>query len=59
MRATYVGPLDAVEIAATGDVVERGKSVEVDRELAEALAAQSDWKVPGVKTTDKDKEVSE
>lgn len=43
----YVGPHDEVELAATGDVVRRGESVEVDADLAEALDAQpSNWAKP-------------
>jgi hypothetical protein len=41
-RRVYVGPHDEVEIAATGDVVRRGESVEVDAELADLLDAQPD-----------------
>jgi hypothetical protein len=47
---TYVGPHDEVEIPATGQVVRRGKSVEVDAEFAEALDAQpSNWAKPNTK----------
>jgi hypothetical protein len=41
-RRVYVGPHDEVEIAATGDIVRRGDSVEVDADLAEMLDAQPD-----------------
>ncbi len=40
MKVTYQGPFDAEEIAATGQVVERGASVEVPKELAESLLSQ-------------------
>jgi hypothetical protein len=46
-RRVYVGPHDEVEIAATGDVVRRGDSVEVDAQFAELLDAQPDnWAKP-------------
>jgi hypothetical protein len=44
---TYVGPHDEVELAATGQVVRRGDSVEIDADLAEALDEQPDnWAKP-------------
>jgi hypothetical protein len=47
---TYVGPHDEVEIAATGQVVRRGQSVEVDAEFAETLDAQPEnWAKPNTK----------
>ena len=49
MRVTYNGPLEAVEIAPTGAIVERGKSVDLDTELAERLAEQGDWYIRGRK----------
>jgi hypothetical protein len=48
---TYVGPHDEVELAATGQVVSRGDSVEVDADLAEQLDAQPDnWAKPNTKS---------
>ena len=44
MKLTYRGPHLSVEIAATGQVVGRGKSVEVaDEALAHRLLDQSVW----------------
>lgn len=45
MKVTYVGPFaDGVEIAATGQVVKPGESVEVDAALGAALCEQpSNW----------------
>lgn len=41
---TYTGPFDEVELAATGQVVKRGESVEVDADLAALLDEQpSNW----------------
>ena len=46
----YVGPHDAVELAATGQVVKHGEQVEVDADLAAALDAQpSNWAKPNTK----------
>lgn len=43
----YVGPHDEVELAATGQTVRRGDSVEVDSDLAEQLDAQPEnWAKP-------------
>lgn len=43
-RVKYVGPIrPGVEIAATGQFVEFGQSVEVDDDLASALVQQSAW----------------
>lgn len=56
MRVTYNGPLEAVEIAETGDVVERGKSADLPNELAERLAEQGDWNIRGQKNTPKETE---
>lgn len=43
----YVGPHDEVELAATGALVRRGESVEVDADLAEQLDAQPEnWAKP-------------
>lgn len=48
-QRTYVGPHDEVELAATGQIVRRGESVEVDAELAELLDAQDTWAKPTTK----------
>ena len=40
MKVTYQGPFDAEQIAETGQVVERGGSVEVPKEIAESLLSQ-------------------
>lgn len=42
MNIRYVGPYDVVEIAATGQVCDRGGTVDVDDELAERLLEQPD-----------------
>lgn len=40
----YVGPFDEVEIAATGQVVGRGETVEVeDPEISKGLEGQETW----------------
>lgn len=47
MKITYVGPFtDGVEIAATGQVVAKGGTVEVADELGAALCEQSGNWVP-------------
>lgn len=38
----YTGPLEGVEVAATGQTVPYGGTVEVDDALAESLLAQAD-----------------
>jgi hypothetical protein len=43
MKVTYNGPIDAVEIAATGHVVERGQTVEVPDDLGKSLCEQDIW----------------
>lgn len=43
MLIRYVGPFPAVAIAATGQVAERHKDVEVDDTVAEALCRQRVW----------------
>lgn len=45
MRVTYIGPyVDGAEIAATGQIVLPGESVEVSDELGAALCEQaSNW----------------
>jgi hypothetical protein len=53
-RIVYNGPLDAVEIVLTRDVVQRGKSIEVPDDLAESLASQSDWHIRGAKNKESD-----
>lgn len=43
-KLRYVGPSDEVQIAATGQIVQRGHQVEVeDDELAKALLEQDVW----------------
>lgn len=42
MRIRYKGPFDAVEIAATGQVVARGQTADVDADTAKALLEQAD-----------------
>lgn len=49
MQRVYVGPHDEVELAATGQVVRRGESVDVDADLAEQLDAQDTWAKPTTK----------
>lgn len=50
MKLKYVGPFDQVEIAATGQWVEQGKTVEVEDAVAKSLLEQSIWeKVPNKK----------
>lgn len=41
-KVRYVGPHDAVEIAALGVVVQRGKSVDVPAPVAKDLLTQPD-----------------
>lgn len=43
MKVTYNGPIDVVEIAATGQVVERGQTVEVPDDLGKSLCEQDIW----------------
>lgn len=43
MKLKYVGPFPSVEIAATGQVAERGKTIEVDDTLAKTLLKQDVW----------------
>lgn len=50
MRIRYVGRHTAVEIAATGAVVEYGDVVDVPAELAKSLLTQGDqWKKAATK----------
>ena len=44
MRITYQGPFDEVQIAATGQIAEQGKPIEVDDDIAENLVEQDCWK---------------
>lgn len=49
-KIRYVGPHDEVEIAATGQFVQRGHQVEIeDDDLAKSLLDQSVWE-PVTKT---------
>lgn len=43
MKVTYNGPCDAIELADTGQIIERGQSVEVDDELGFRLVEQSSF----------------
>lgn len=51
MKLKYVGMFDEVQIAATGQTVERGKTVDVDDDkLAKSLLEQKDnWQKVTVK----------
>lgn len=51
MKVKYVGPIDEVEVTATGAVVKRGGTVEVPDDIGESLLEQADWEKPGAKTT--------
>lgn len=52
MKLKYEGPFASVQIAATGQSVKRGETVEVVAEVGRELAKQSVWK----KITPKKKE---
>lgn len=41
MLVKYIGPIEAVEIAATGDIVARGDTIEVDTDLGIGLCEQT------------------
>jgi hypothetical protein len=56
-RIYYRGPLEAVEIAPLGVVVERGKSADVEPDMAEELAKQSDWHIRGAASKEPTKEI--
>jgi hypothetical protein len=56
MKVTYNGPIDAVEIAATGQVVERGQTVEVPDDLGKSLCEQDIWSEAKRAVTKKDGE---
>jgi hypothetical protein len=43
MRVTYQGPFDSLEVPDAGVVVERGQTVEIPDELAQALIARGDF----------------
>lgn len=43
MKVTYNGPYDAVELADTGQIIERGESAEVADELALRLVEQTSF----------------
>lgn len=45
MKVTYNGPYDAVEVAESGQIVERGQTVDMPDELAARLIEQSSWDV--------------
>jgi hypothetical protein len=51
----YQGPIDAVEIAVTGQVARVGIPLEVDDDIAESLLAQG-WKLADKPKTAKDGE---
>jgi len=40
MRVVYPGPIDAVEIAATGQIVRCGETVEVPDDIGKSLVSQ-------------------
>lgn len=44
MKIRYVGPHVQVQIAATGQTVDRGETVDVEPDVAKALLKQSSWK---------------
>ena len=43
MKIVYEGPLEAVEIADTGQIAERGTPIDVASDLAGRLLEQADW----------------
>lgn len=43
MKIKYVGPSAEVEIAATGQSVERGGSVDVPDDIGKSLCEQDTW----------------
>lgn len=53
MKVKYTGPSAEVEIAATGDVVERGNTVEVSDELGKSLCEQDIWEKVSTKAPEK------
>lgn len=55
-RIYYKGPLQAVEIAELGVVVEHGKSVDVEPDLADRLNEQDDWHIRGTASKETNKE---
>jgi hypothetical protein len=57
MKLRYVGPFVSVQIAATGQSVKRGETVDVKADVARELAKQSTWKK--VAKANKEKESSE
>ena len=44
MRVTYLGPFDAVEIAATGQIAKQGHAVDVPEDVGKSLVEQG-WKL--------------
>lgn len=54
MKVRYVGPYSSIQIAATGQTVERGGTVEVHRDLARTLTKQSVWEKVTTKTEEKE-----
>jgi hypothetical protein len=44
MKVRYVGPHASVEIAATRQIAENGKTVEVPAEIGRELVKQASWK---------------
>ena len=61
MRVTYIGPYsEGAEIAATGQVVMPGETVEVPDELGAALCEQtSNWSAADTKSKNKTAPVAE
>jgi hypothetical protein len=44
MKVRYLGPYASVQIAATRQFVEKGKTVDVPAEVGRALVKQVSWK---------------
>lgn len=54
MRVKYVGGLAAVEIAATGQVVEHNGEADVPDRVGKGLIEQADWKPAPTKKSKED-----
>ena len=59
MKIVYEGPLEAVEIAATGQIAERGEPLDVEPGLAAQLVEQADWTDPNAPDPEPDPLVSD
>jgi hypothetical protein len=56
-QVVYHGPFDEVEVPALGQVVKRGRPIEVDSDLAKEMLKQEDnWKRPTPSSTKKEGE---